>query len=79
MNNIISIICTLISSGCVLLGVILSNRNNTDKVQNELRTAQAVTETKIEELTREVHKHNNFAQRIPLLEEQVRQLIRERS
>ena len=79
MNNIISIICTLISSGCVLLGVILSNLNNTDKVQNELRTAQAVTETKIEELTREVHKHNNFAQRIPLLEEQVRQLIRERS
>ncbi len=79
MNNIISIICTLISSGCVLLGVILSNRNNTDKVQNELRTAQAVTETKIEELTREVHKHNNFAQRIPVLEEQVRQLIRERS
>ena len=79
MNNIISIICTLISSGCVLLGVILSNRNNTDKVQNELRTAQAVTETKIEELTREVHKDNNFAQRIPLLEEQVRQLIRERS
>lgn len=74
MANIVSIICTVISSGCVLLGVILSNRNSADRMQNELRTAQAVTDTKIEELTREVREHNNFARRVPVLEEQIRAL-----
>lgn len=55
MNEyIVNIICTVISSFCVLLGVLLSNRNSTDKMQSEMRTAQAVTDTKIEELTREV-------------------------
>lgn len=37
-----------------------------------MRTAQAVTDTKIEELTREVRLHNNFAQRVPVLEERVK-------
>ena len=44
-----------------LVGVLLSNQK-----------AQAVTETKIEELTREVREHNNFARRVPVLEEQMR-------
>ena len=75
MNDyMVSILCTVISSGCVLLGVLLSNRNSTDKMQNEMRTAQAVTDTKIEELTREVREHNNFARRVPVLEEQIRAL-----
>ena len=40
----------------------------------DLKVAQAVTDTKIEELTREVREHNNFAQRIPVLEEKVHSL-----
>ena len=73
MNDyLVNIICTVISSGCVLLGVLLSNRNSTDKMQNEMRTAQAVTDTKIEELTREVREHNGFAKRIPVMEEKIR-------
>ena len=75
MNDyMVSILCTVISSGCVLLGVLLSNRNSTDRMQSEMRTAQAVTDTKIEELTREVREHNNFARRVPVLEEQIRAL-----
>ena len=78
MNEyLVSIICTVISSGCVLLGVLLSNRNSTDKMQSEMRTAQAVTDTKIEELTREVREHNNFAKRVPVLEEQIKILQKE--
>ena len=73
-DYLVSIICTVISSGCVLLGVLLSNRNSTDKMQSEMRTAQAVTDTKIEQLTREVRQHNDFARRVPVLEEQVRLL-----
>ena len=78
MNEyIVNIICTVISSFCVLLGVLLSNRNSTDKMQSEMRTAQVVTDTKIEELTREVREHNNFAKRVPVLEEQMRALKEE--
>ena len=54
------IIVALITGGGTLAGVLLSNQK-----------AQAVTETKIEELTREVREHNNFARRVPVLEEQM--------
>ena len=55
------IIVALITGGVTLAGVLLSNQR-----------AQAVTETKLEELTREVRAHNNFAQRVPVLEEQIK-------
>lgn len=56
-----SIIVALISGGLTLLGVIISNNKH-----------QAVADTKIEELTREVREHNNFAQRVPVLEEKLK-------
>ena len=56
-----SIIAAVITGGVTLLGVILANGK-----------AQAVTETKLEELTREVREHNNFAKRIPVVEEQIK-------
>lgn len=65
-------IATIVSSIITLIGVLVANRSNADKMQNELRTAQAVTNTQIEELTREVREHNNFARRVPVLEEQMR-------
>ena len=42
------------------------------RIENALTTQQAVTDTKLEELTREVRAHNNFAQRVPVLEEQMK-------
>ena len=42
------------------------------KTQQQIQTAQAVTDTKLEELTREVREHNNFARRMPVVEEQIK-------
>lgn len=55
-----------------LIGVIITNSRSNNKMQNSMRTAQAVTDEQIKELTREVRLHNNFAQRIPVIEEQVK-------
>ena len=57
------IIVALIIGGVTLVGVLISNQKS-----------QAVTDTKLEELTREVWEHNNFARRVPVLEEQVKVL-----
>lgn len=67
-----AIISALISGGLALIGVILSNRANAQKMAAKLEKAQAVTDTKIDELTREVREHNNFARRVPVLEEQIK-------
>lgn len=65
----------LITAGLGLVGVMItnyfSNKSLSDKVTHQLEVAQAVTDTKIEELTREVRTHNNFAQRIPVMEEKI--------
>ena len=55
------IIVALITGGVTLVGVLISNQK-----------AQAVTETRLDELTREVREHNNFARRVPILEEQMK-------
>ena len=67
-----TIIGCIISGGLSLVGVVLSNLSNNKKIENTLSTQQAVTDTKLEELTREVRAHNNFAQRVPVLEEQIK-------
>lgn len=56
-----SILVALISGGVTLIGVLVANSR-----------AQAVTDTKLEELTREVREHNHFAQRVPVIEEQIK-------
>ena len=55
------IIVALITGGITLAGVLISNQK-----------AQAVTETRLDELTREVREHNNFARRVPVVEEQIK-------
>ena len=69
------IIIALITAGLGLVGVMVTNYFNnkslSDKVTHQLEVAQAVSDTKIEELTREVRAHNNFAQKIPVLEEKM--------
>ena len=57
------IVVALITGGVTLAGGLLSNQRS-----------QAVTETKLEELTREVREHNNFARRMPVVEEQIKVL-----
>ena len=56
-----SIIAAIITGGLTLLGVIIANSKS-----------QAVTETELDELTREVREHNNFARRMPVVEEQIK-------
>ena len=65
------VLVSFITRGLTFLGVIVTNIGNSRKMQKELEKNQAVTDTKIEELTREVRQHNNFAQRVPVLENKV--------
>ena len=67
-----AIIVAIITGGVSLIGVIVSNNCTAQSMDAKLDKQQAVTETKLEELTREVRTHNNFAQRIPVLEEQIK-------
>ena len=53
-----------------LLGVIVTNIGSNRKIEHSLETSQAVTDCKIDELTREVREHNNFAKRMPVVEDQ---------
>ena len=67
-----AIIVALITGGCSVVGVIITTLATSRRTEQRMATAQAVTDTKLEELTREVRTHNNFAQRVPVLEEQLR-------
>lgn len=70
------LLVSIITGVLTLVGVCVtawaSNRKTGAEVTHKLETAQAVTDTKIDELTREVRAHNNFAQRVPVLEEQIK-------
>lgn len=66
------IIVALITGGLTLVGVILTSRQQARDIDHKLDKQQAVTSTKLDELTREVREHNNFARRVPVLEEQVK-------
>ena len=65
MQGMDAIVVALISGAVTLLGVLIANSRS-----------QAVTETKLDELTREVREHNNFARRMPVVEEQIKDLNR---
>ena len=71
-----AVIAAAITGAFSVLGIVISNAKSNQKMESkidqQLNTAQAVTDCKIEELTREVREHNNFAKRVPVLEEQVK-------
>lgn len=73
-----TILVALISGGLSLLGtiitVIMTIRKGMSEIETKLTTAQAVTDTKMDELTREVREHNNFARRMPVVESQIEAL-----
>lgn len=66
------IITAVITGGLALIGVVITNSSSNKRVEHKIETAQAVTDTKVEELTREVREHNNFAKRMPVVEEQIK-------
>ena len=66
------ILVAVITGGLALVGVIVSNISANRRVEAKLEKAQAVTDTKIVELTREVREHNGFARRMPVVEEQIK-------
>ena len=67
-----SIVSALIAGGLALVGTVFTVSAGQKKTEQKLQTAQAVTDCKIDELTREVREHNNFASRIPVVEEQIK-------
>jgi len=67
-----SIIAAAITGVLALIGVIITNMQSNKKMEQKLEKAQAVTDCKLEELTREVREHNNFARRMPVVEEQIK-------
>jgi TolA-binding protein len=67
-----AIIVALITGGLSLAGVVVTCLATAKKSEKAMEVSQAVMKTEIAELTREVRAHNNFAQRMPVVEEQIR-------
>ena len=74
MDVLVPVIVALITGGFSILAVALTNNHSNNKMHSEMTTAQAVTKEQIKELTREVRTHNDFATRIPLLEQEIKNL-----
>ena len=67
-----AVLVAIITGGLSLAGVIVSNMAAARRTEAKIVTAQAVTDTKLETLTREVREHNGFARRMPVVEEQIK-------
>lgn len=67
-----SIIVALITGGLSFAAIVYQSAKTSDKTTAAIKTAQAVTDAKLVELTREVREHNNFARRVPVIEEQIK-------
>lgn len=70
------IIGSVLVGAMTLVGVIYTANSNADKMQSKLELHQAVSDEKIDNLTREVRAHNDFAKRIPVMEEQIKAIGR---
>ena len=70
--TIISATASILVGGLTLFGVIITNNRANRDIQQKIAVAQAVTDTKLAELTREVREHNRFAVRVPVVEEQMK-------
>ena len=69
-----AIVVALITGGLSLVGVVVTCWVTAKKNETAVAVAQAVTDTKIEELTREVRLHNGFAEKIPVMQEQIKSI-----
>jgi len=70
------IISSFITAALALIGVIITNMRTSASIENKLTTSQAVTEAKIDMLAEDVKRHNNFAIRMPVVEQQICELSR---
>lgn len=68
------IIIAIVTGVCSIIGVIISSQASAAKLQQQLEVSQAVMNTRLDNLTAEVRQHNNFAQRMPVVEEQIKQM-----
>lgn len=66
------ILVSIISAVATVAGVVLSTKASNREIQHKLETHQAVIDTKIDNLTQSVNKHNTFADRMPVVEEQIK-------
>ncbi len=71
MAGLITAVASITVSIISLIGVIITTRASTSKIQNELKINNAVQDERIQELTREVRLHNSFAERIPVIEQRI--------
>ena len=69
-----SILTALIAGGLALIGTVITVAAASRKTEQHIKTHQAVTDEKISELTREVREHNNFARRMPVVEEKIKNI-----
>lgn len=67
-----NIIISIISSIGTLAGVVISTKASNREISHKLEIHQAVIDTKIDNLAKEVNKHNHFAERMPVVEEQIK-------
>ena len=65
---------SIITGGLALVGVIITTMESSKKIDIRLEKNQAVTDCKLEELTSEVHKHNSYIEKIPVMEEKIRNI-----
>lgn len=70
MND--AILAALIAAAASIVSNIILSRRSAAEIDHKIEIRQAVTDTKLEELTREVREHNNFARRMPVVEEQIK-------
>lgn len=68
---IVTLLSTLLVALISLIGTIITTKSGNEKIQHELDKHNAVQDTKLEELTREVRQHNDFATKIPVIEQRV--------
>ncbi len=71
-----AVIVALISGGLSLVGIVITSLATSKKQEQMVAVSQAVTETKLTELTREVREHNNFAQKMPAFEQRIKEVER---
>ena len=71
MDILVTTLATIAVAVISLIGTVVTNRASNMKIQHELDKHNAIQDTKMDELTREVRQHNDFAVRIPVIEQRV--------
>lgn len=66
-----AVIVSIITGVLTLIGVIITNSESNRKIEHRLEVSQAITDTKLENLTQEVRKQTDFAMKIPVLEQRM--------